>query len=87
MERNRITGAHQHLGKLFTCTSQLKVQYGMRLASIDDKLETLITAPPSNSTGQDAESAPNLQTTSRKRPRFAGRSGYEMRESTIMKRR
>ena len=34
-----------------------------------------------------AESAPNLQTTSRKRPRFAGRSGYEMRESTIMKRR
>ena len=39
------------------------------------------------SMGQDAESAPNLQVTSRKRPRFAGRSGYEMRESTILKRR
>ena len=74
VERNRITGAHQHLGKVFTCTSQLKVRHGMRLASIDDKLETLITAPASNSTGQDAESAPNLQTTSRKMPRFAGRT-------------
>ena len=29
----------------------------------------------------------NLQATSRKRPRFAGRNGYEMRESTILKRR
>jgi hypothetical protein len=86
VERNRITVAHKHLGKLFTCTAQLKVQYGMRLASIDGKLDTLI-APASNSAGQDAESAQNLQATSRKRPRFAGRSGYEMRESTILKRR
>jgi hypothetical protein len=87
VERNRITVAHKHLGKLSTCTSQLKVHYGMRLASIDGKLETLIAAPANNSTGQDAESAQNLQATSRKRPRFAGRSGYEMRESTILKRR
>jgi hypothetical protein len=47
----------------------------------------LIAAPASNSFGQGVESAPDLQTTSRKRPRFAGRSAYEMRESTIMKRR
>ena len=87
VERNRITTALQHLSKLSTCTSQLKVQHGMRLASIDGKLETLIAAPASNSPGQDAESAQNLQATSRKRPRFAGRSGYEMRESTILKRR
>ena len=81
VERNRITTAHQHLGKLSTCTTQLKVQYGMRLASIDGKLETLIAAPASNSPGQDAESAQNLQATSRirKRPRFAGRAVADTR--------
>ena len=88
VERNRITTTHQYWGKLPTCcTSQLKVQCGMRLANIDGKLETLIAAPASNSPSQDAESAQNLQATSRKRPRFAGRSGYEMRESTMLKRR
>ena len=87
VERNRITLAHQHLGKLFACTSQLKVQHGMRLANIDGQLETLIAVPASNSPGQDAESAQNLQATARKRPRYAGRSEYVMRESTILKRR
>ena len=87
VERNRITLAHQHLGKLSACTSQLKVQHGMRLANIDGQLETLIAVPASNSPGQDAESAQNLQATARKRPRYAGRSEYVMRESTILKRR
>ena len=82
------TSVQSWLWKLSTCTSQLKVQYGMRLASIDGKLETLIAAPVSNSTSQDAKSAQDLQATSWKRPRFAAlRSGYEMRESTILKRR
>ena len=29
VERNRITAAHNHLGKLFACTTQLEVQHDM----------------------------------------------------------
>ena len=77
----------EHLGKLSACTSQLKVQHGMRLANIGGQLEILIAVPASNSPDQGAEPAQNLQATARGRPQYAGRSEYVMRESTILKRR